>query len=321
MICGSSRKEFLPRALLPGSMTMTCRLLALTLAVLFYAPAAWAQSMTYPDTRRVDQVDDYHGEQVADPYRWLEDDARTSQEVADWIAAENKVTRAYLDAIPERESFASELVGAVELRALLRRRGTRAGATSTSRTTACRISPCCTGPNRYDAEGKVLLDPNTWSEDGTIALGQTRSDRRRPAAGVRQARGGIRLGDDPRHGGRIGPRARRRAEWSRHGNIVWNAAGDGFFYARYPEPPAGRAVSGARRSTRWSTSTSSARRSPTTSSCTATPSTRNGCSASRARTTTSTSCCRSAAAPTRRTRCYVRPVDAGLDGAVDEARR
>ena len=74
----------------------------LALACSFAAPAfAEDAKLKYPDTRRTDQTDDFHGVKVADPFRWLEDDARTSQEVADWITAENKVTRAYLDAIPE----------------------------------------------------------------------------------------------------------------------------------------------------------------------------------------------------------------------------
>src|SRR3954449_9116577 len=71
--------------------------------------AAADQSPNYPPTRRIDHTDDYHGTKVADPYRWLEDDVRTSPEVAEWVAAENKVTDAYLKAIPERDVIRKRL--------------------------------------------------------------------------------------------------------------------------------------------------------------------------------------------------------------------
>src|SRR6201998_4034462 len=66
-----------------------------------------AQSMTYPTPRKTDQVDDYHGTKVADPYRWLEDD--NSAETAKWVEAENKVTFAYLDKIPYRAQVKARL--------------------------------------------------------------------------------------------------------------------------------------------------------------------------------------------------------------------
>ena len=56
--------------------------------------------LDYPETRRVDHVDTYHGVEVADPYRWLEEDPRNSTEVAAWIEAQNQITRQYLDTIP-----------------------------------------------------------------------------------------------------------------------------------------------------------------------------------------------------------------------------
>lgn len=61
-----------------------------------------AQQLDYPETRTVDHVDSYHGTEVPDPYRWLEEDVRTSPEVADWVEAQNKVTFSYLESIPER---------------------------------------------------------------------------------------------------------------------------------------------------------------------------------------------------------------------------
>src|SRR5262245_22171849 len=65
--------------------------------------------LKYPETTRTDQVDVYHGVKVPDPYRWREDDVRKSKGVADWVEAENKVTNAYLKAIPEREAIIKRL--------------------------------------------------------------------------------------------------------------------------------------------------------------------------------------------------------------------
>src|SRR6516164_6824021 len=67
------------------------------------------KTLKYPNTRKTDQVDDYHGTKVADPYRWLEDDVRKSKDVEAWVEAQNKVTFAYLKAIPERETIQKRL--------------------------------------------------------------------------------------------------------------------------------------------------------------------------------------------------------------------
>src|SRR5258707_4832128 len=81
------------------------------LAVAFLVAAATADAarLEYPKTSRGDQVDDYHGVKVADPYRWLEDDVRESKAVSAWVEAENKVTNAYLAAIPARKKIAKRL--------------------------------------------------------------------------------------------------------------------------------------------------------------------------------------------------------------------
>ena len=67
------------------------------------------QSLNYPETRTVQQVDDYHGTKVADPYRWLEDD--TSPETAKWVEAQNAITFAYLEKIPFRRQLLTRLQG------------------------------------------------------------------------------------------------------------------------------------------------------------------------------------------------------------------
>src|SRR5262249_39591398 len=66
-------------------------------------------SIKYPSTKRVDHFDVYHGVKVPDPYRWLEDDVRTSKDVADWVEAQNKVTEAYFKGIPQREPIKKRL--------------------------------------------------------------------------------------------------------------------------------------------------------------------------------------------------------------------
>ena len=80
-----------------------------TLAMIVIAAAAPASAVegaiVYPQTKRIDHVDTYHGTVVADPYRWLEDDVRESEGVADWVAAQNKVSFGYLETLPDREAI------------------------------------------------------------------------------------------------------------------------------------------------------------------------------------------------------------------------
>src|SRR5687768_4552180 len=86
-------------------MTHRNRLAAALSAALLatISTALAAQAPQYPATRKVDHVDAYHGTKVPDPYRWLEDDM--SAETAAWVAAQNKVTFPYLEAIPYRQQL------------------------------------------------------------------------------------------------------------------------------------------------------------------------------------------------------------------------
>ncbi len=62
----------------------------LTILIILANTTPYAKSIRYPDTRRVDHIDTYHGTHVADPYRWLEDDVRKSEDVASWVEVQNK---------------------------------------------------------------------------------------------------------------------------------------------------------------------------------------------------------------------------------------
>ncbi|HJN71592.1 MAG TPA: hypothetical protein QF528_03265, partial [Phycisphaerales bacterium] len=76
------------------------------IAALFYTTQV-ETNFDYPETRREVVVDTFHGVEVSDPYRWLEDDVRNNEEVAGWVEAENLITRKYLDtikALPKIES-------------------------------------------------------------------------------------------------------------------------------------------------------------------------------------------------------------------------
>ncbi|MBU2465698.1 MAG: S9 family peptidase, partial [Bacteroidetes bacterium] len=79
----------------------------LTMIVMLMLTNLPAQKISYPETRKADVTDDYFGTVVSDPYRWLEDD--NSAETAAWVAAQNKITRAYLDAIPYRDALEKRL--------------------------------------------------------------------------------------------------------------------------------------------------------------------------------------------------------------------
>lgn len=194
--------------------------------------------IAYPETRRVDQVDEFHGVKVEDPYRWLEADVRESSEVADWVAAQNKVARAYLDAIPQRPAIArrlTELYDYARYSAPMQ----QGGKYFYLKNDGLQNQSVLYVADRYDADGRVLVDPNEWSEDGTVAMrSYSVSDDGRYLAYTRADAGSdwqqIYVLDIDKN-----EMLEDQLKWVRFGGIDWTKDGRGFYYNRYPEPPPG----------------------------------------------------------------------------------
>ena len=191
--------------------------------------------LVYPQTRMVDQVDIIHSVKVADPYRWLEEDVRNSKEVADWVAAENKVTFSYLEAIPEREKIRRRLTEIWNFAQYLGAMK-EGGRYYFLKNDGLQNQPVVYRLDTLDGEPKVLLDPNTWSKDGTIALqGLSFSDDGRYAAYARAE-----AGSDSAtwhvmeiESGKILP---EELKWTKFSQAAWTKDGRGFFYSRFEEP-------------------------------------------------------------------------------------
>jgi prolyl oligopeptidase len=194
--------------------------------------------LKYPETRRINHKDDYHGTEVADPYRWLEQDVRQSKEVADWVAEENKVTFAYLESIPQRQAIRKRLTELwnFEKYSSPFKEGGRYYYTKNDglqNQDVLYVLDNLAGPVRS------ILDPNKWSKDGTVALSglSFSDDGKYLAYGVAEA------GSDW-HNWRVvaidsGKTLDDEIKWTKFGNTSWTKDGKGFFYARYDEPAKG----------------------------------------------------------------------------------
>ncbi len=209
--------------------------LALTTALAAQTP------LSYPATRKGDVVDDFSGTKVADPYRWLEND--NSAETKAWVEAQNKVTFSYLEQIPEREKVRKRLTTLwnYERFGVPSKKGRR---TFYIHNTGLQNQAVLFVTSDSEKKGRVLLDPNTLSKDGTVALSGTRltEDGRLlaysvSAAGsdwqtwkVRDVATGKDLADEIR--------------WSKFSDASWKQDGSGFFYSGYNAPKEGGALTG-----------------------------------------------------------------------------
>ena len=202
--------------------------------------AAGADRIEYPKTRWVDHVDTYHGVRIADPYRWLEQDVRQAQEVADWVAAENKVTFAYLESIPQREKIRrrlTELWDYERFSAPFKEGGRYYFFMNTGLQNQSVLYT--SDALEADVAARVLIDPNEWSEDGTVALAgvQFSEDGKHVAYCVAAA------GSDWKtwrvmeiNSGKV---LDDQLQWVKFGGASWTADGKGFFYSRFPAPKEG----------------------------------------------------------------------------------
>ncbi len=198
-------------------------------------------SLTYPQTAKVDHVDTYHGVKVADPYRWLED--LDSPQTKAWVEAQNKVTFGYLEQIPAREKLKARLTKLWDYEKYGKpfKEGDRY---FYSRNDGLQNQSVIYTVKSLDDQPRVLLDPNTFSKDGTVALsGLSVSDDGRYAAyGVSQA------GSDWQvykfRDVETGKDLPDELKWVKFSGASWSKDGKGLYYSRFDEPKEGEELKG-----------------------------------------------------------------------------
>ncbi len=197
--------------------------------------ALLAQQLQYPITKKTDQIDVYHGIRVADPYRWLEDD--TSPQTAAWIEAENKVTFPYLESIPFREQLQARVkqLNDYPKYSSPSRRGPYYFYSKNEGTQNQSVLYIQKG---FDGAPEVLIDPNKWSEDGTVRLGAFA-----PSANAKYAVYGISKSGSDWQQYKVMELVTKQTlpdtvDWVKVSGVAWQ--GDGFYYSRYPEPAKGK---------------------------------------------------------------------------------
>ncbi|HEU4743223.1 MAG TPA: prolyl oligopeptidase family serine peptidase [Meiothermus sp.] len=198
--------------------------------------------LEYPSTATLDHVDDLHGRKIPDPYRWLEDP--NSPQTRAWIEAQNAVTFGFLQQIPARERLRERLTELWDYP-----RATppfkRGGRYFSFRNSGLQNHNVLYVQESLNAKPRALLDPNTLSPDGTVALNNLEVSRdgkylAYALAGsgsdwvtwrVREVETGQDLPDEIR--------------WSKFSLAAWLPDGSGFFYSRYDEPKEGESYTGA----------------------------------------------------------------------------
>ncbi|WP_374411379.1 prolyl oligopeptidase family protein [Novosphingobium colocasiae] len=197
----------------------------------------------YPETRRDDVVETRFGETIADPYRWLEADVREAPPVADWVARENAVTRAYLDALPQRAHFLERI------RTLTNYERFGLPEKAGARYFYMRNSGLQNQAQLFVRDGlagvpRLLLDPNAWAADGATAL-----DAWKPSLNGQYLLYSVQDGGtdwrvlhvlDVRTGKALADEVR----WAKYSGLAW-VGEEGFLYSRFPEPAPGTAFQGA----------------------------------------------------------------------------
>ncbi|MGB3495798.1 MAG: prolyl oligopeptidase family serine peptidase [Elainellaceae cyanobacterium] len=189
--------------------------------------------LDYPKSHKVEQVDDYHGVKVADPYRWLEDP--DSDESRQWIEAQNTLTFGYLNQIPERQAIKERLTQ------LWNYEKFRTPVKKGDRYFFFKNDGLQNQDVFYtlpdlDAEPQVLLDPNTFSKDGTVALSGLAITENASLVAYGISASGSDWKEWKVRDIATGQDLDDHIRWVKFSSVSWTKDGQGFFYSRYDEP-------------------------------------------------------------------------------------
>lgn len=208
----------------------------------FFSFTLYAQNgFNYPKPKKVDQVDDYHGTKVADPYRWLED--TKAAEAQAWIAEQNKVTDAYLATISERERIKARLTELWNYERFsapfkIGKRYLYSKNDGLQNQSVMYITDSISDP------GRVFFDPNKLSTDGTVSLSGSSftDDGKLWAYGL--ATGGSDRTEWKVMDVETGKLLSDTLKPNRQGGVSWLKDNSGFFYSRFPDAEEGVELKG-----------------------------------------------------------------------------
>ena len=215
------KKEIL---LLSGIMVMSC--------------TPQQKKLTYPNAEKVDTVDVYFGTEVADPYRWLEND--TSAATAAWVEAENKVTNEYLAQIPFRKQLLERLTNLAnyeKIGAPFKKHGKY----YFYKNNGLQNQSVLYVQDSLEEEPRVFLDPNKLSDDGTVALTGLSFSNDGKYAAYTISRSGSDWTEIYVLDAATGQLLDDHIEWAKFTGASWQ--GDGFYYSAYDAPVKGKEFS------------------------------------------------------------------------------
>ena len=193
------------------------------------------EKLDYPESKQVNQVDNFFGTPVPDPYRWLEDDVRNSDSVREWVDSQNALTFSIIGQLPYRNEIKARLTKLWDYEKFGTpfKRGERY---FYFKNNGLQNQSVLYKLKSLGDEPTVLIDPNQWSADGTNALGglEFSDDGKLLAYGVQKA------GSDWRTwkvmNVETGEQLSDELNWIKFGSVSWTKDSAGFFYSCYDEP-------------------------------------------------------------------------------------
>ena len=195
------------------------------------AHAGGTTALAYPETRKLDVIEEQFGTKVADPYRWLEDDVRVNPAVAEWVEQQNRVSRAYLSHLPGRDTLRRRMTALFDYErfGVPQKAGGRYFFTKND---GLQNQSPLYYRNGLRGKDRILVDPNGWATDGAVALDQWEPspDGRCVAYAVQD--GGsdwrtIKVADV-----KSGQPLADEIRWAKFTNIAW-VGNEGFLYSRF----------------------------------------------------------------------------------------
>jgi prolyl oligopeptidase len=209
------------------------RSIMLAMALMSAASTLAAAPIAYPETAAGNDVEARHGISAPDPYRWLENDVRTDAKVADWVAAQNKVTDAYLATLPKRDAIKARLTELYDYERFGVPR-VRGGVTFFARNSGLQNQSVLYVQGAGD-EPRVLIDPNPWAKDGATALAEWE-----PSADGKYLLYAVQDGGTDWRTLKLrdvatGQDLPDTIEWVKSSALAWKKDGSGLYYSRFPD--------------------------------------------------------------------------------------